>query len=42
MTMMSLGSAIVAGERVGAHGRLGRNRPALRRFNSEMEASWTD
>ena len=32
---LSLGSAIVAGEWVGAHERLGRNRPALRGFNSE-------
>jgi hydroxymethylglutaryl-CoA reductase len=38
---LSLGSAIVAGEWVGAHERLGRNRPALRGFNSEKEASWT-
>ena len=30
-----------AGEWVGAHERLGRNRPALRGFNSEKEASWT-
>jgi hydroxymethylglutaryl-CoA reductase (NADPH) len=38
---LSLGSAIVAGEWVGAHERLGRNRLALRGFNSEKEASWT-
>ncbi len=38
---LSLGSAIVAGKRVGAHERLGRNRPALRGCNSEKEASWT-
>jgi hydroxymethylglutaryl-CoA reductase len=38
---LSLGSAIVAGEWGGARERLGRNRPALRGFNSEKEASWT-
>jgi hydroxymethylglutaryl-CoA reductase len=38
---LSLSSAIGAGEWVGAHERLGRNRPALRGFNSEKEASWT-
>ena len=38
---LSLGSAIVAGEWVGVHERLGRSRPALRGFNSEKEASWT-
>jgi len=38
---LSLGSAIVAGEWVGAHEPLGRNRPASRGFNSEKEASWT-
>jgi hypothetical protein len=32
---------IVAGEWIGAHERLGRNRSALRGFNSEKEASWT-
>jgi hypothetical protein len=38
---LSLGSAIVAGEWGGPRERLGRNRPALRGFNSEKEASWT-
>jgi hydroxymethylglutaryl-CoA reductase len=38
---LSLGSAIVAGEWVGTHERLGRNRLALRGLNSEKEASWT-
>ena len=38
---LPLGSAIVAGEWAGACERPGRNRPALRGFNSEKEASWT-
>ena len=38
---LSLGSAIVAGEWAGACERPGRNRTALRGFNSEKEASWT-
>ena len=31
----------LAGEWAGAHERLGRDRAALRGFNSEKEASWT-